>query len=114
MKKALLLLVFLAFSKAVKSQCIFIYAAEKIKGVEIPIERREFDVFINDSIKKHVTSFADGSLGRMGLNPGIYKVKISNPEYQDGMKAEVIVKESKSTDVVIDMYKVGVKVEEKK
>src|SRR5690242_17150308 len=103
MKKALLLLAFVAFSKAVKSQCIFIYPSEKIKGVEIPIERTEFDIYVNDTLKKHATSFNDGSLGRVALEPGRYTVKIKNPEYQDGIKTEVIVHESKTTNVIIDL-----------
>ena len=114
MKKVLILLAFLAFNKAMNSQCIFIYASEKIKGVEIPIERREFDVVISDTIKKHATSFGDGSLGRMALPPGKYTIKLSNPEYQDAIKTEVIVRESHGTDVIIDLYKVGVKVPEEK
>jgi hypothetical protein len=116
MKKLLLLAVFISLHKAAKSQCIFIYASEKIKGVEIPLERQEFDVVISDTIKKHATSFADGSLGRMALPPGTYTVRLHNPEYQDATKTEVIVKESHTTNVIIDLYRTGVKLppEEKK
>jgi hypothetical protein len=98
----------------VKSQCIFIYASEKIKGAEIPIERREFEVVINDTLKKKVVSHNDGSLGRMSLEPGTYKIKISNPEYQDATQENVVVKESKTTNVVINLVRPSALKEEEK
>lgn|GEM_PF-4013342 len=114
MKKAILFFLFFAGSMIGRSQCIFIYASEKIKGVEIPITRTEFDVVINDSIKKHLTSAGDGSLGRISLPQGLYTVKIMNPEYQDGIKTNVIVRESRSSDVIINLNKAsGVKEEDK-
>lgn len=114
MKKAFLVFLFISGFSFCKAQCIFIYASEKIKGVEIPITRVEFDVVINDTIKKHLTSAGDGSLGRISLPQGLYTVKIQNPEYQDGIKTNVIVRESRSSDVIINLTKAGAAKEEDK
>jgi hypothetical protein len=98
-----------------KAQCIFIYASEKIKGVEIPITTVEFDVVINDTIKKKAVSKGDGSLGRMSLEMGTYKVKISNPEFEDGISNGVVVKESRSTSVIINLVRLTpAQIEERK
>jgi hypothetical protein len=93
---------------------LYIYASEKIKGVEIPITRVEFDVVINDTIKKKLTSAGDGSLGRISLPQGLYNVKIMNPEYKDGIKNNVIVRESRTSDVIINLLKSGTATEEDK
>jgi LytS/YehU family sensor histidine kinase len=82
-----------------RSQCIFIYVNEKVKGVEIPIVNEEFQIIVNDSIKHTRRSKSDGSLGRIVLEKGTYKVKIVNPDFSEGNKADVIVNESRTTDV---------------
>ncbi|MCE3260729.1 MAG: hypothetical protein K0S12_2370 [Bacteroidetes bacterium] len=107
MKQVILFLFLFGFAHTGKSQCIFIYAAEKIKGAEIPIVRTEFEVTINDSLKKKVSSLNDGSLGRISLEKGTYRVKISSSEFTDGFQENVIVNESKSTDVVINLTRRG-------
>lgn len=114
MKKAFLFFLFVAGLSVGKAQCIYIYASEKIKGVEIPITRTEFDVVINDTIKKHLTSSGDGSLGRISLPQGLYTVKIMNPEYQDGIRTNVIVRESRTSDVIINLNKASAVKEEDK
>jgi hypothetical protein len=115
MKQVILGLCLAALAASARSQCIFIYAAEKIKGAEIPIVRTEFEVTINDSLKKKVSSLNDGSLGRISLEKGIYKIKISSSEFADGFQENVIVNASKSTDVVINLRRRGpAETEEKK
>ena len=98
-----------------KAQCIRIYVAEKVKGVEIPIERREFDITINDTIKLKLTSGNSGLLGRIPLDRGTYKVKIQNPEFADAIVNDVVVEESRSNNLTINVLPATtVKEEEKK
>lgn len=98
-----------------KAQCMFIYASEKIKGVEIPIERVEFEVTINDTLKKKCTSKNDGSLGRINVDRGTYKVKITTDEFSDGISEEVTVNESRTTNIIINVVRLTpAQVEEKK
>ncbi|MCE3226202.1 MAG: hypothetical protein K0S32_753 [Bacteroidetes bacterium] len=115
MRTLILSVLFISLCGVAKSQCIFIYAAEKIKGAEIPIERTEFHVVINDTMKRTISSHNDGSLGRISLEKGKYKVKISSEEFADGISEEVIVKESRSTDVIIPLVRLTpAQIEEKK
>lgn len=83
-----------------KSQCIFIYANEKVKGVEIPIVNEEFQIIINDSINHVRRTKSDGSLGRIALEKGTYHVKIIHPEFTEGFKSDVVVGD-RTTDVEI-------------
>lgn len=99
MKPVFLFALFLVGAYAARSQCIFVYVNEKVKGVEIPIVNEEFQIIINDSIKHMLRSKSDGSLGRIALEKGTYKVKILNPDFSEGNKPEVIVNESRTTDV---------------
>lgn len=101
MKYFLLTLALWSGSQLMHAQSIIIYAAEKIKTAEAPVPRTEFEVTVNDTLKVKKTSDHDGSLGRISLPPGKYKIKISNPEYSDGFEKEVIVNESKTTEVSV-------------
>ncbi len=115
MNKSILFLSFVCLSFFIKAQSIFIYASEKIKGVEIPIERVDFEVTVNDSIKKKFTSINDGSLGRISIPKGIYKVKLTTEEFADGIKEEVVVNESKTTSLIINLVRLTpAQIEEKK
>jgi hypothetical protein len=110
----LLLLLNLLFGLS-KAQCVFIYASEKIKGVEIPLERMEFEVLINDTLKKKATSRNDGSLGRISLEKGIYTIKLSHPEFKPAVQQNVVVNESRTTNVIINLVRSGAaNTEEKK
>lgn len=100
MKAALLSLFLTMGILESKAQCIFIYANEKVKGVEIPIANEEFQIIINDSINHKRRTKSDGSLGRISLERGTYRVKIVHPEFSEGFKSEVIVGD-RTTDVEI-------------
>ncbi|MEO6303908.1 MAG: hypothetical protein ABIP51_12125 [Bacteroidia bacterium] len=114
--KNLILICFFAVSVYTgKAQCIRIYVAEKIKEVEIPVERREFEITINDTIKLNLTSTNDGLLGRVSLDKGTYKVKLTNPEYADAIVANVIVEESRSNNLTVNVVPLtAAQIEEKK
>lgn len=115
MKKLLLIFSLFTFGAAFKAQCIFIYAAEKIKTAEVPVPGTEFDVTINDSIKMKRTSDHDGSLGRISLEKGKYTIKISNPEFTEGFEKEVVVNESRTTEVSVFIARLSAaQLEEKK
>jgi hypothetical protein len=114
MKPAFFFVLFMLGAYVCRSQCIFIYANEKVKGVEIPIVNEEFQIIINDSIKHMRRTKSDGSLGRIPLEKGIYKVKIINPEFSEGNKPDVTVNESRTTDVEMLLTRSAVKEEEKK
>ena len=108
-------ILFLSFFNFIKAQSIFIYASEKIKGVEIPVERTEFKIWVNDTLKKTGTSENDGSLGRISLEKGTYKLKITNEEYADAVNDAVVVNESKTTKVIINLSRLSAtQIEEKK
>jgi hypothetical protein len=116
MKKLIITTLFLvAISYNGKSQSIYVYASEKIKGAEIPIERVDFEVIVNDSIKKKFTSQNDGSLGRISVPKGKYKVKLTTEEFADGINEEVIVNEFKTTSLVVNLLRLTpAQIEEKK
>jgi len=98
-----------------KAQCIFVYVNEKVKGVEIPIVSEEFKIYVNDTLKATRMSKSDGCLGRIPLEKGTYKVKIVSPGFSEGSKADVVVNESRTTDVEMLLTKqAAVKEEEKK
>ncbi len=113
--KQLFLMASVVFFYNAKAQCIRIYVAEKVKEVEIPIERREFDIIINDTMKYHLTSVNNGLLGRIALDKGVYKVKLSNPEYADAIVTDVVVEESRSNNLTINVVPLtAAQIEEKK
>ena len=115
MKSTVFIFLFILLLNFAKAQSIFIYASEKIKGVEIPIERVDFEVTVNDSIKKKYTSINDGSLGRISIPKGIYKVKLTTEEFADGITEDVIVNESKTTSLIINLVRLTpAQIEEKK
>ncbi len=98
-----------------KAQCIRIYVAEKVKEVEIPIERREFEVTINDTMKLNLTSQSNGLLGRISLDRGTYKVKLTSEDYTDAILKDVVVEESKSNNLTIHVTSLTpAQIEEKK
>ena len=106
-------LVFLFYTG--KSQCIRIYVAEKVKEIEIPVERREFEVTVNDTMKWNLTSVNNGLLGRIALEKGTYKVKLTNPEYADAIINDVVVEESRSNNLTINVVPLtAAQIEEKK
>lgn len=115
MKKVITLVFIILISLAGKSQSIYVYASEKIKGAEIPIERVDFEVIVNDSIKKKFTSQNDGSLGRISVPKGKYKVKVTTEEFADGINEEVIVNDFKTTSLVVNLVRLTpAQIEEKK
>jgi hypothetical protein len=115
MKNFILLSIFTLSFNLGKAQCIRIYVAEKIKEAEIPVERRKFEVTINDTMKLNLTSGNNGLLGRIPLDKGTYKVVLKNPEYADAIVNDVIVEESRSNNLTVNVVPAGpVKVEEKK
>lgn len=101
MKQLFFLCFFTFFSYNIKSQCIRIYVAEKVKEVEIPVERHDFEVTINDTMKLNLSSGNNGLLGRISLDKGTYKVVIKNPEYAEAIMKDVIVEESRSNNLTI-------------
>ena len=114
--KHIFLICFLTLSVySANAQCIRIYVSQKIKEVEIPIERREFEVTINDTMKLNLTSGNNGLLGRISLDKGTYKVMIKNPEFGDAIMNDVVVEESHSNNLTINVVPAtDVKMEEKK
>lgn len=100
--KNLLLIAFFTFTAFIlKAQCIRVYVSEKIKGIEIPIQRREFEVFVNDTLKRKIASDNSGFLVRLSLTKGKYNIKLVNPEFSEAFQKDVVVEESKNTDVTI-------------
>lgn len=114
--KHLILVSFLMLSVLVtKAQCIRIYVAEKVKEVEIPIERREFEVTINDTMKLNLTSQSNGLLGRISLDKGTYKVKLTSEDYTDAILQDVVVEESRSNNLTMHVVSLTpAQIEEKK
>ncbi|MBA2612710.1 MAG: hypothetical protein H0U95_12100 [Bacteroidetes bacterium] len=115
MKHLLALSFFIIYAYSIKAQCIRIYVAEKIKEVEIPIERRDFEITINDTMKLNLTSGNNGLLGRIALDKGTYKVMIQNPEFADAVIKDVVVEESRSNNLTINVVPLtAAQIEEKK
>ena len=85
----------------VKSQCIRIYVSEKIKGIEIPVQRTEFEIFVNDTLKRKLESDNSGFLVRLSLNEGKYNIKILNPGYLESKMDNVLVQGQKSTEITM-------------
>jgi len=115
MKSITVSFIFIILLNFAKAQSIYVYASEKIKGVEIPLERIDFEVTVNDSIKKKFTSQNDGSLGRISIPKGKYKVKVTTEEFEDGINEEVIVNDFKTTSLIINLVRLTpAQIEEKK
>jgi len=115
MKNFILISIFTLSISFGKAQCIRIYVAELVKEVEIPVERRKFEITINDTMKLNLTSGNNGLLGRISLQSGKYKVKLTSPDYADAVMNDVVVEESKSTNITMNVVPATapVKVEEK-
>jgi len=103
MKHLILIVFFAGCLSSTKAQCIRVYVSEKIKGIEIPIQRREFEVFVNDTLKRKLSSDNSGFLIRLSVNKGKYNIKLVSPDYADAFMSDVIVEESKSTDITINV-----------
>ncbi|MBA3662781.1 MAG: hypothetical protein H0W61_01045 [Bacteroidetes bacterium] len=101
MKRLFLSLLLISASTYVKSQSVIIYVTEKIKSAEIPVVRTDFEVAINDSIKKKLTSQNDGSLPRISLEKGKYKIMVSGNEFMDAVEKDVVVNESRTTELTV-------------
>jgi len=115
MRQVFLTTLFVLSAFCFKAQCIRIYVAEKVKEVEIPIERREFEVTINDTMKLNLTSQSNGLLGRISLDRGTYKVKLTSEDYTDAILTDVVVEESRSNNLTIHVTSLTpAQVEEKK
>jgi hypothetical protein len=115
MKNFILISIFTLSVFLGKAQCIRIYVAEKIKEVEIPVERRKFEITINDTMKLNLTSGNNGLLGRVSLPSGKYNVKLTSPDYADALMNDVVVEESRSTNItmIVATPTAPVKIEEK-
>ncbi|MDP3557100.1 MAG: hypothetical protein Q8T03_06975 [Bacteroidota bacterium] len=115
MKQIILISIFTLAAFFCKAQCIRIYVAENIKGAEIPVERRSFEITINDTMKVNLTSGNNGLLGRISLDRGTYKVKIQNPEFADVVMNDVVVEESRSNNLTMTVVALtAAQLEEKK
>ncbi|MGZ3899689.1 MAG: hypothetical protein ACXVNM_07560 [Bacteroidia bacterium] len=101
MKHLFFTVVFVGGFGLLKSQSIIIYATEKIKGAEIPVIRKDFEVVINDSIKKKGTSRNDGSLPRIAVTKGKYKIMIAGDEFNEAIEKDVVVNEFRTTELTI-------------
>jgi hypothetical protein len=97
---SLVLLMMLSFGVA-RSQSIIVYVTEKIKGAEIPVIRTDFDVVVNDSLKKKGTSQADGSLPRIGLYNGTHKITLKSDEFNDVTENDILIKDFRTTEVTV-------------
>jgi hypothetical protein len=105
----------IAFVGSLKAQSAFVYINEKVNGIDIPIERVECEITINDSIVKKKTSQNDGSIGRFSLEKGKHRIKASSEEFQDSPVIEFIVNESKTTTLSIVLIRLTpTQLEEKK
>jgi hypothetical protein len=114
MKNLFLLTLLIVTSSAIKAQCIRIYVSENVKGVEIPIEKGEFEVTINDTLKKKLTTDKSGYLTRISLERGKYNVKLESMEFKDAYMKDVVVEESKSSNIVIDVFRLSAAEEKEK
>lgn len=115
MKQQFLIAFFALSLFSTKAQCIRIYVAQKVQGVEIPIERREFEITINDTMKLNLTSTNDGLLGRVSLDKGTYKVKLQSDDYADAILTDVVVEESRSNNLTVNVVPLtAAQIEEKK
>lgn len=115
MRQLFLTTLFVLSVFCIKAQCIRIYVAEKVKEVEIPIERREFEITINDTMKLNLTSGNNGLLGRVSLERGTYKVKLTSDDYADAIVTDVVVEESRSNNLTVNVVALtAAQIEEKK
>ncbi len=105
---------FVIISGSGKAQCIRVFVSENSGGIEIPIENREFDVTINDSIKRTLTTDKSGYLTRISLEKGKYHVKLVSTEFKDAYMKDVIVEDGKSSNIVIDVFRLTQQEEQEK
>lgn len=114
--KSLFTLIFLMiFVCFVKSQSAFVYINEKVNGIDIPIERVDCEIIVNDTVVKKKTSQNDGSIGRFSLEKGKHHLKVKSEEFEDSANIEFNVNESKTTTVNVVLVRLTpAQLEEKK
>lgn len=109
------LAVFMLFAGVTKSQSIIVYVTEKIKGAEIPVIRTDFEIYVNDTLRKKATSQADGSLPRIALYNGKHQLTLKSEEFNDASEKDVLIKDYRTTEVTVFVTrKTQPKVEAKK
>lgn len=101
MKKQVLFVLLLSSAVFVKGQSIIVYATERIKTAEVPVIRTEFNVLLDDSVKKKLTTQADGSLPRIHADNGSHKIVLSSEEYNTVTETNVVVKDFRTTEITI-------------
>lgn len=115
MKRLFTSIVLIVSVSFVKAQSAFVYINEKVNGIDIPLERVECEITINDSIVRKKTSQNDGSIGRFSLEKGKHHLKATSEEFQDSPVIEFIVNESKTTTVNVVLIRLSpTQLEEKK
>lgn len=115
MKSLLTFIVLVLLFTTVNAQCAFVYVSEKVNGVDIPLERIECEITINDSIVKKKDTQNDGSLGRFSLERGNHHLKVISEEFKDSEVIEFVVNESRTTNVNVVLVRLTpVQLEEKK
>lgn len=100
MKKTFILLLSFAFCN-LKAQSIRITVNEKTPDGIKPLANTKFEITLNDTIKTELTTGSDGILGKMALEPGVYKLVLTNNKYSPTETKDIIVTDKKLTPVTV-------------
>jgi hypothetical protein len=85
-----------------QAQSMRIHVQQKDKqGNMVPLTDTRFEVTLNDSIKTELTSGSDGILGKLQLDPGTYKVALTNSSFTVPETKNILITEKKMTTVTI-------------
>ncbi|MGZ4095706.1 MAG: hypothetical protein ACXVNQ_04990 [Bacteroidia bacterium] len=101
MKTTLLILLFTFSVFEGMSQAIRITVQEKTKDGIKPLADTKFELTLNDSLKTELTSGTDGMLGKVPVEPGTYRLILTNPRFEPSETKDIIVSAKKLTAITV-------------
>lgn len=101
MRTSLLIFFFTLVTTIVSSQAMRIIVHEKTTDGSKPIADTKFELTLNDTLKTELTSASDGILGKLPVEPGVYKLVLTNPHFQPSETKNIVVSDKKLTILTV-------------
>ena len=83
------------------SQAIRITVEEKTKDGVKALADTKFELTLNDTLKTELTSGSDGMLGKVPVEPGTYKLVLTNPRFEPAETKGIVVSAKKLTVITV-------------
>ncbi|MCW3076780.1 MAG: hypothetical protein JWO32_1389 [Bacteroidetes bacterium] len=101
MKNILIIILIFFGACTLKSQSIRITVNEKTPEGVKPLANTKFEITLNDTIKTELTTGSDGILGKIALDPGVYKLLLVNNKFSHSETKDIVVSDKKLTAVTV-------------